>query len=189
MEGYRKLKDIAEKHNLDLLGQRTDRRHKLYAAWTDILIDLKTKIQRNPIDEQLAEVDKWVVRALAFQVSSNVCMIDHNGKIFLDFEKAKNIAPEIIGQLQQLASKMQNDDIERRRQDFYFRAPIEELMARLWSTTNSEEFDEIHEVIRWRKRELEERDNANYLLEQYKQRRRQIDLINQYKDDDQTPSW
>lgn len=187
MEGYRKLKDAAEKHNLDLLGQRTDRRHKLYAAWTDILIDLKTKIQRNPVDEQLAELDKWLVRALASQVSTDVCMIDNKGRIFLDFDKSKNISPEIIGQLQKLAAKMQADDVERRRQDFYFRAPIEDLMSRLWTTTNSEEFDEIHEVIRWRKRELEEQDNVNFLLDQYNQRRRQLELLNQYKNEDDSP--
>lgn len=174
MQVYKTNVEETIAYNEKLKSNQAAHRGELYQAWGDILIDLTTKLQRNAKINELATWDQWMVKALSSKVSTDVCKVKKDGTVVLDFNKARFIDPSIIGNLPNLASKLQADDAEDKRREMYCKAPIQKLLDHLWNCSDADEFAEVAEVIRWRKEEVEagHGEDVNYVLGMYEMRNR-----------------
>ena len=144
---HRKLREIEDSYReqMDVYAERckaVDQRNRAIqdeikakqlafsAAWLDILIDLKTKLDRNNDISSLGEWDRLMTMAIASK-GDEFCLIVKD-KATLDFQACKAMTPDDIINLPATAKQIQETEEEMRWQNWLSRASVNQLMKKLW---------------------------------------------------------
>lgn len=100
-------------------------------AWGAILIDLQTKLQRNPEVSGLGSWDRYMVMAIQ-QTDVHYCSI-FDGKVVLDFAKCKTMPVDDIMNLRSRANAIKDHEKDLEYDTWLHNAPLDELVNRMWT--------------------------------------------------------
>ena len=116
--------------NADIAKLTLEKKGEFDAAWSEILIDLVTKLQRNKDVKSLGAWDRLMVMAIA-HTGEEFCAIEHDLAV-LDFKACQRMAPDKIVGLPKVANVIHEHEEEVRWSTWLNRASIDQMVKKLW---------------------------------------------------------
>lgn len=99
-------------------------------AWSEILIDLVTKVDRNSDINSLGDWDRLMVMAISI-TDENCCKIDKN-TASLNFKACQKMDPSTVTSLPDVAHRIREQEEDIRWQSWLGQASTNELVKMLW---------------------------------------------------------
>jgi hypothetical protein len=142
METWTHVDEMIKQKNKDAAVNLKNCQKAFDTTWGDILIDLTTKLERNPKIDSLGDWDKLMVLALNRR-GEEYCMLDiKKAEALLDFNKCKTLDATTVMSLPKVASQIGEEIEQAKWQIWIGKATTEELLEELWKTSEFEDHDD-----------------------------------------------
>ena len=122
--------DLVKQRNQSAADEVAKRKAEFDRVWGDILIDLVTKVDRNPDINSLGDWDRLMVMAISHTDSKCCTIIKNNAS--LNFKACQQMDPSVVVNLPDVAQSIREQEEEIRWQSWMNQASINELVQMLW---------------------------------------------------------